>query len=679
MNLAITLMLLLFFLSLANACTISPQTTTGTTGQAISFTITKQESENTFTATCENGGSSTSLGRATSFICTYQTTGTKTITVTAASVEGGASQCTATATISLASGNPTVSISSPYTADIISSGSPYTISGSANDSDGTVARVDVQIGGLCGDGATWFQATGTKSWSYSWTPPASKENCVIRARATDNSNSQTTASVTFSTSSAGSGSCTQSCSNKLKTMCPGGAFQPVQCCSASDCTATCVDGQYKAPTCSEANTCSYAVSTYVAGKCGYNPTCSITPEQAALNAPTTMTINYEGFTHGEPGSVTLNCGNGQTSSTQCNGATGECTATCTYTSAGTFTPLASMQGATCTTRSITLTRGQANTTSGNGATNNVAGQPTARGVSCSIEFQETAKSGDGVPVKIKYAGVLLPPGLITISCGNGRGATAPGCTSNVLGNGECSATCLFDAVGQYTPTALVQGANCTTSRITISQAQTTPPLAIGQTDANITISNFATTPSIILEDVETKIATLVKSDVPVSSVQCEPVENRQSTCTCTLASATSTSTLMECTVKPPVRGKYRITLTAADGKIKTAEVTLTPGQAGKIDVINKGLDYTFYAAVAAALLLLIYGAYYAYNKIQEKLTYKERLYKRRETLLKDVEYAKVGYMKGQINQQQFQKIYNAKQVELTSVRTKIAEAEKKAT
>ena len=59
---------------------------------------------------------------------------------------------------------PDTTITSPSAGAGGRDGSSVTISGTATDTGGTVAGVEVSTDG----GSTWHLATGTTSWSYSW-------------------------------------------------------------------------------------------------------------------------------------------------------------------------------------------------------------------------------------------------------------------------------------------------------------------------------------------------------------------------------------------------------------------------------------------------------------------------------------------------------------------------------
>ncbi len=694
---------LLALIATVNACTVTGPTS-GNTGQALTFTLALVPGEINPSIVCGSGGT---LGSATqtAFICTYSTTGSKIVSVSVTSGEGSSS-CTATLTISLATNQPpSVSITAPSSGAPITSGAPYSISGTASDSDGSVSVVEVQIGteAGCGDGS-WKTATGTTSWGYSWTPPSGKIGCVIRARAKDNASVESqAASVTFSTSGTQAGgnqsqpqnTCTPSCNAKQKTTCVNNAptTQQVQCCAVSECTDTCVDGKYRQATaCTAENTCQYGTAAYTKGKCDFNPACQVArPSKVTTNTPLPITVKYQGFTdpaNPAPNSISVNCGNGQTATaTNCGGASGSCATTCTYTAAGNVAPQATVTGVTCTSETITLetnnTQTQQNQTTTQTTTDDDETQDTNKKPTCSLTSKGTTATGERTEITIQYANLVIKPGLVKVQCGNDKDVVAPGCDMDVFGKGQCKTSCTYSEAGTYTATAVIQGNTCTTT-INALQGETQPGeqtqqpiLTLESQEANITVSNFATSPQVILEDAETSITALVKSDQPITSATCTPLDNQQSSCSCELSTVSDTSAIATCQVQPPVNGKYQITFTAQDGKTKTAEVTLTPGQTGKIEVVNKPADNTMYLAITAVILLLAYGAYYAYNKITGKLASSEKLYKKREETLKEIEFIKASYMKGELGKEQFQKMYNDKQEQLTEINMKIAEMGKR--
>jgi hypothetical protein len=76
---------------------------------------------------------------------------------------------------------PTSSLSTPGNGSTFVEGQPVVISGVASDVGGQVAGVEVSVDG----GSTWFRASGTTSWSYTWA--ASAGTHTIMSRATDDS------------------------------------------------------------------------------------------------------------------------------------------------------------------------------------------------------------------------------------------------------------------------------------------------------------------------------------------------------------------------------------------------------------------------------------------------------------------------------------------------------------
>ncbi|MGZ4989213.1 MAG: DUF4082 domain-containing protein [Methylobacter sp.] len=105
---------------------------------------------------------------------------------------------------------PVSAITSPTNGSAIPAGTAVTIRGTAGDTGGTVAGVEVSIDG----GTSWHPATGLTTWTYAWT--ASGGSAAIRSRAVDDSgNLETPAAgiaVTVTGGSGGSG-CSSNCSS----------------------------------------------------------------------------------------------------------------------------------------------------------------------------------------------------------------------------------------------------------------------------------------------------------------------------------------------------------------------------------------------------------------------------------------------------------------------------------
>lgn len=90
---------------------------------------------------------------------------------------------------------PTSSISSPASGASIFTGQVVNISGTASDSGGVVAGVEVSTD----SGATWHPANGRSTWSYSWSPSATGSITLLSRAVDDTGNLQTspyTVSVT---------------------------------------------------------------------------------------------------------------------------------------------------------------------------------------------------------------------------------------------------------------------------------------------------------------------------------------------------------------------------------------------------------------------------------------------------------------------------------------------------
>ena len=77
---------------------------------------------------------------------------------------------------------PVSTIVAPAAGASLSAGQPVTISGTATDTGGKVAAVEVSVD----NGVTWRLAEGRASWSYAWTP-SSDSTVTIKTRATDDS------------------------------------------------------------------------------------------------------------------------------------------------------------------------------------------------------------------------------------------------------------------------------------------------------------------------------------------------------------------------------------------------------------------------------------------------------------------------------------------------------------
>jgi hypothetical protein len=103
-----------------------------------------------------------------------------------ASIQTGLTAATASTDIT----PPVTKFTSPATGSTFTSLSPINFSGTTTDVGGVVAGVEISFDG----GATWAAATGTTSWTYSWTPLGNGTFTVIVRGIDDSGNYTATAS-----------------------------------------------------------------------------------------------------------------------------------------------------------------------------------------------------------------------------------------------------------------------------------------------------------------------------------------------------------------------------------------------------------------------------------------------------------------------------------------------------
>ncbi len=103
-----------------------------------------------------------------------------------ASIQTGLTAATASTDVT----PPVTKFTSPATGTTFTSLSPISFSGTATDVGGVVAGVEISFDG----GATWAAATGTTSWTYSWTPVGNGTFTVIVRGIDDSGNYTATAS-----------------------------------------------------------------------------------------------------------------------------------------------------------------------------------------------------------------------------------------------------------------------------------------------------------------------------------------------------------------------------------------------------------------------------------------------------------------------------------------------------
>jgi hypothetical protein len=83
---------------------------------------------------------------------------------------------------------PTATITAPAAGASVPASSSVTITGTASDTGGVVAAVEVSTD----NGATWHPATGRGSWSYTWTPTTTGSATILARAVDDSGNIQST-------------------------------------------------------------------------------------------------------------------------------------------------------------------------------------------------------------------------------------------------------------------------------------------------------------------------------------------------------------------------------------------------------------------------------------------------------------------------------------------------------
>ncbi|HET6436997.1 MAG TPA: DUF4082 domain-containing protein [Anaeromyxobacter sp.] len=112
--------------------------------------------------------------------------------------------------------SPTSTITAPTAGSSFATRTTVNITGTATDSGGVVAGVEVSTDG----GVTWHPATGRGSWSFSWVP-STAGSATIRSRAVDDSGNLETPSAGVTVSVVASPPCSLNCSIWQASTVPG--------------------------------------------------------------------------------------------------------------------------------------------------------------------------------------------------------------------------------------------------------------------------------------------------------------------------------------------------------------------------------------------------------------------------------------------------------------------------
>jgi len=177
---------------------------------------------------------------------------------------------------------PVVSISSPVSGALFTAPASVTITASATDADGTIAKVDFY------QGSTLLRSDNTSPYSYNWTNVA-KGNYTITAIATDNKGASTTSSpVTITVNQPPVVSLTSPVSGAVYTA--PASIEIAASASDADGSITKVDFYRGSTLLSSDDTSPYTYTWTNVAKGNYTITAKATDNSGALTSSTTVTI-----------------------------------------------------------------------------------------------------------------------------------------------------------------------------------------------------------------------------------------------------------------------------------------------------------------------------------------------------------------------------------------------------
>ncbi|MDD7886346.1 glycosyl hydrolase family 18 protein [Flavivirga sp. 57AJ16] len=174
-------------------------------GSNITIAANASDSDGTVTKVAFYNGD-TKIGEATSAPYTYNwnnvSAGNYTIKAKATDDKGGTATSTVSITVTGSGGNqlPIISITSPQAGDTFTSGANISISSTASDSDGTIAKVAFY------NGTILLGEKTSAPYTYSWNN-VSEGNYTITVKAFDDKNGESSSSVSITVNNTG-GSCT---------------------------------------------------------------------------------------------------------------------------------------------------------------------------------------------------------------------------------------------------------------------------------------------------------------------------------------------------------------------------------------------------------------------------------------------------------------------------------------
>lgn len=171
-----------------------------------------------------------------------------------------------------------------------------------------------------------------------------------------------------------------------------------------------------------------------------SPSCSVTATPSSGNSPLTssVVVSFSNFSY-TPTSATVSCGSGFT----CygSGQSGGCNSNCVFTSLGTNTITASIDGVTCTSGTVT-----------------VGASPVLGSCTVSV-LPSTGPIPFTTTVQVDYSGFSYPPTSgNAATCGN---ATYGMLSCTTTSSGTCTTTCVYPYTGFYAVNATLNGVACT--------------------------------------------------------------------------------------------------------------------------------------------------------------------------------------------------------------------------
>ncbi len=209
------------------------------------------------------------------------------------------------------------------------------------------------------------------------------------------------------------------------------------------------------------------------------------------------------------------------------------------------------------------------------------------------------------------------------------------------------------------------------------QATTLPELA-NASEASIGILGYYFFPQVTNENRRTDAFVFTDSSSRLQSeLKCEG----PSRCICRPPYNNSHSNFV-CQIFPPVNGSYVIRLGNAENASGVFIANLVPGKEAtlyRVVVPLRSREFLLYGAILAGAVLLGYAIYRAVRDPLKKMGEKPMLERRRQELLKEMEYIKYRYLKREISDDEFKEAMLSREKELTEIKARLANLERQKT